>query len=178
MGLEPQRDRTFDPQIKSLLLYQLSNLRIRSPTLYPLSYERIVFPKKEVGGRRGSNPRQPDPQSGALPLNYFHHFVKHPVLHQRNQRCLILHSHGLLSTIRGKKNQIFCFFLPHKELSDNAVQLSAIQIAFQILDQYAQKPFARFLRSPGDMGCDQCPLMTGERIAARRLHIKHVRAVP
>ena len=24
MGLEPQRDRTFDPQIKSLLLYQLS----------------------------------------------------------------------------------------------------------------------------------------------------------
>ena len=31
MGLEPQRDRTFDPQIKSLLLYQKSLL------LYQLS---------------------------------------------------------------------------------------------------------------------------------------------
>lgn len=26
-----------------------------------------------MGGRRDSNPRHPEPQSGALPLNYNHH---------------------------------------------------------------------------------------------------------
>ena len=36
-----------------------------------LSYERVHDPIK--GERRGSNPQQPDPQSGALPLNYSHH---------------------------------------------------------------------------------------------------------
>ena len=29
------------------------------------------------GGRWDSNPRQPEPQSGALPLNYVHHWQEH-----------------------------------------------------------------------------------------------------
>ena len=31
--------------------------------------------KKRWGGRRGSNPRQPVPQTGALPLSYCHHLA-------------------------------------------------------------------------------------------------------
>jgi hypothetical protein len=32
-----------------------------------------IFEFAEVGGRRDSNPQQPEPQSGALPLSYGHH---------------------------------------------------------------------------------------------------------
>jgi hypothetical protein len=31
--------------------------------------------KMEMGGRRDSNPQQPEPQSGALPLSYDHHII-------------------------------------------------------------------------------------------------------
>ena len=36
-----------------------------------LAFERLKFP--EPGGRRDSNPQQPESQSGALPLSYGHH---------------------------------------------------------------------------------------------------------
>jgi hypothetical protein len=32
-----------------------------------------IFELAEAGGRRDSNPQQPEPQSGALPLSYGHH---------------------------------------------------------------------------------------------------------
>ena len=38
-----------------------------------LSYGRGVLPEQEWGERRDSNPQQPEPQSGALPLSYAHH---------------------------------------------------------------------------------------------------------
>src|SRR5437762_3219225 len=70
------------------------NLLIRSQKLYPVELQaHFVNPKTQVpnpkgqnhefgawdlefakpGGRRDSNPQQPEPQSGALPLSYGHH---------------------------------------------------------------------------------------------------------
>ena len=70
------------------------NLLIRSQKLYPVelqaqqnfrfSISDLRFekekskigtrkPKITTGGRRDSNPQQPEPQSGALPLSYGHH---------------------------------------------------------------------------------------------------------
>jgi hypothetical protein len=34
-----------------------------------------------VGGRWGSNPQPPDPQSGTLPLSYYHHIGSIIALH-------------------------------------------------------------------------------------------------
>src|SRR5438477_4904345 len=43
--------------------------------LYPVELQtQLIRPgEKETGGRRDSNPQQPEPQSGALPLSYGHH---------------------------------------------------------------------------------------------------------
>jgi hypothetical protein len=72
------------------------NLLIRSQKLYPVELQaHFVNPKTQApnpkgpnreleigiwdlefanpGGRRDSNPQQPEPQSGALPLSYDHH---------------------------------------------------------------------------------------------------------
>ena len=68
------------------------NLLIRSQKLYPVELQAlrnlrfsisnfrfaewkstIANPKSIWGGRRDSNPQQPEPQSGALPLSYDHH---------------------------------------------------------------------------------------------------------
>ena len=73
------------------------NLLIRSQKLYPVELQAQIFkipkPKFQTprvrktrlelgiwnlepakpGGRRDSNPQQPEPQSGALPLSYDHH---------------------------------------------------------------------------------------------------------
>ena len=61
---------------------------MRSPQLFglipKLQKYKAAYEKKEsetkfqtlhfaLGGRRDSNPRHPEPQSGALPLNYNHH---------------------------------------------------------------------------------------------------------
>ena len=46
----PERTRTPNPQIRSLMLYPIE----------PLAHSKW-------GGRRGSNPRPPVPQTGALP---------------------------------------------------------------------------------------------------------------
>src|SRR5574344_603222 len=53
------------------------DLRIRSPLLYPTALRAHAFvPMNEREGAWWvSNPRQPDPQSGALPLNYRHHRI-------------------------------------------------------------------------------------------------------
>jgi hypothetical protein len=48
------------------------NLLIRSQKLYPVELQALLTAKK-WGGRRDSNPQQPEPQSGALPLSYGHH---------------------------------------------------------------------------------------------------------
>jgi hypothetical protein len=60
--------RTRDPLIKSQLLYQLSY----APTgrlCYPMPRRRATgrVHERKWGGRRDLNPRQPEPQSGALP---------------------------------------------------------------------------------------------------------------
>src|SRR5204863_7650452 len=68
------------------------NLLIRSQKLYPVELQaqalKIPNPKfqnedcyfgfwdlefRKQGGQRDSNPQQPEPQSGALPLSYGHH---------------------------------------------------------------------------------------------------------
>ena len=46
---------------------------------YPLARGYLELPRefsfrrKKMGDRRDSNPQQPEPQSGALPLSYGHH---------------------------------------------------------------------------------------------------------
>ena len=49
------------------------NLLIRSQKLYPVELQALRNLKSIWGGRRDSNPQQPEPQSGALPLSYDHH---------------------------------------------------------------------------------------------------------
>ena len=51
------------------------NLLIRSQMLYPVELQtQLMVPgETETGGQRDSNPQQPEPQSGALPLSYDHH---------------------------------------------------------------------------------------------------------
>jgi hypothetical protein len=49
------------------------NLLIRSQKLYPVELQALGNLKSIWGGRRDSNPQQPEPQSGALPLSYDHH---------------------------------------------------------------------------------------------------------
>ena len=41
------------------------------------SGSRFLYVTRSAGGRWDSNPRQPEPQSGALPLNYVHHWCSH-----------------------------------------------------------------------------------------------------
>src|SRR5262249_37664944 len=48
------------------------NLLIRSQKLYPVELQ-AHWQIRRPGGRRDSNPQQPEPQSGALPLSYDHH---------------------------------------------------------------------------------------------------------
>ena len=73
------------------------NLLIRSQKLYPVELQALISKSQNprsksqrvesrvwnleseilefatLGGRRDSNPQQPEPQSGALPLSYDHH---------------------------------------------------------------------------------------------------------
>ena len=55
---------------------------------------RGISPLKSWGDRRDSNPQQPEPQSGALPLSYGHHARHWPVL----EVCLNSIFPGTLST--------------------------------------------------------------------------------
>ena len=56
LALESERggDRTHDP-------------RVKSPLLYLTELPAHVIQLSKLGERRGSNPRQPGPQPGALP---------------------------------------------------------------------------------------------------------------
>ena len=51
--------------------FEPASAGVKVPCLAAWRYP-IVGNKKE-GERWGSNPRHPEPQSGALPLNYVHH---------------------------------------------------------------------------------------------------------
>ena len=94
-GFSPATENVAEPSVPGGI--RTPNLLIRSQKLYPVELQAQIFknPKAQVpnpkvrttnlelgiwdlefatpGGRRDSNPQQPEPQSGALPLSYGHH---------------------------------------------------------------------------------------------------------
>src|SRR5438105_169981 len=57
--------------------------------LYPVELQtQLTAPgETNMGGRRDSNPQQPEPQSGALPLSYGHHYWRKEDLKIRTYFC-------------------------------------------------------------------------------------------
>ena len=89
-GFSPATENVTEPSVPGGI--RTPNLLIRSQKLYPVELQaHFVDPKPQApkpkvnrigawnlgfakpGGRRDSNPQQPEPQSGALPLSYGHH---------------------------------------------------------------------------------------------------------
>jgi hypothetical protein len=70
----PQPKRPADNRVPGGI--RTPNLLIRSQKLYPVELQAQFCKFAKPGGRRDSNPQQPEPQSGALPLSYGHHHCR------------------------------------------------------------------------------------------------------
>src|SRR5437870_5456148 len=65
--------RTHNLLIRSQMLYPVELQTRREFSIWEEGTSPIANRKSIWGGRRDSNPQQPEPQSGALPLSYDHH---------------------------------------------------------------------------------------------------------
>ena len=83
--------------------------RIRSPVLYPDELRAQIYAKKSKGAWWGLNPRQPDPQSGALPLNYRHQVIDEK--HYIKKRA-----HSSIANLKKTEKKLHLFFLFEKSV--------------------------------------------------------------